>query len=167
MNKYDLNTLINFNYWANGRILDACERLTQDEYSRAVTPDPGWGSLRGILVHTMDTEFGWRLNLLGEDASLILGEPDFPDLASLIARWEIEKARWHEYLADLSDQSLNEGFGKNPQTGPRIWQAIMHVVAHGIQHRSEAAWILTGYGHSPGELDFGVFLSENPDPTQA
>jgi uncharacterized damage-inducible protein DinB len=37
----------------------------------------------------------------------------------------------------------------------------MHVIMHGIQHRSEAAFILTGYGHSPGELDFGVFMQEN------
>lgn len=28
--------------------------------------------------------------------------------------------------------------------------------------RSEAAAILTGYGQSPGELDFDLFLRENP-----
>ena len=44
----------------------------------------------------------------------------------------------------------------------KIWQTILHVVAHGIQHRSEAAAILTGYGHSPGEMDFDLFLNENP-----
>ena len=36
----------------------------------------------------------------------------------------------------------------------------LQVVNHGPQHRSEAAAILTGYGYSPGELDFTVFLNE-------
>jgi hypothetical protein len=29
-----------------------------------------------------------------------------------------------------------------------------------MQHRSEAAALLTGYGQSPGEIDFTVFLNE-------
>lgn len=31
---------------------------------------------------------------------------------------------------------------------------------YGTQHRSEAAAILTGYGCSPGDLDFTLFLNE-------
>ena len=29
-----------------------------------------------------------------------------------------------------------------------------------MQHRSEAAALLTSYGQSPGEIDFTVFLNE-------
>ena len=47
-----------------------------------------------------------------------------------------------------------------PYDSPLAWQTIMHVVTHGIQHRGEAATFLTGYGHSPGELDFDFFLLE-------
>lgn len=39
----------------------------------------------------------------------------------------------------------------------------MHVVIHGVQHRSEAAAILTDYGWSPGDLDFDVFLKAKPE----
>jgi uncharacterized damage-inducible protein DinB len=41
-----------------------------------------------------------------------------------------------------------------------LWHCLLHVVNHGTQHRSEAAAILTGYGHSPGDLDFTMFLSQ-------
>lgn len=49
MNKSDIVTLIRYNFWANERILTACEQISVEQFRREVTPDPGWGSLRGIL----------------------------------------------------------------------------------------------------------------------
>jgi uncharacterized damage-inducible protein DinB len=63
----------------------------------------------------------------------------------------------------LSAENLNEGYGDDPGNSPRVWQTIFHVINHGTQHRSEAATILTGYGRSPGELDFDLFLTEHPE----
>jgi uncharacterized damage-inducible protein DinB len=53
MNKSDVITLIQFNFWANERILVACGDISAEHFTCEVTPDPGWGSLRGILVHTI------------------------------------------------------------------------------------------------------------------
>ena len=163
MNKSDIATLINFNFWANNRILIACERISVDEFTRLHTPDPGWGSLRGILVHTLDTEYGWRsvLQKLNEDH--ILKAEDFANVPELRRRWDVERAARLDYLAKLTDESINLGHGDNPSKAPKVWQTILHVVTHGIQHRSEAAAILTGYAQSPGELDFDLFLQENPE----
>jgi uncharacterized damage-inducible protein DinB len=41
-----------------------------------------------------------------------------------------------------------------------LWQAMLHVLNHGTQHRSEAAAMLTEFNHSPGDIDFMVFLRE-------
>ena len=164
MNKKDISTLVHFNFWANDRLLAACKHLSPDEFTRELTPDPGWGSLRGILAHTLDTEYGWRSILQAKEANDILEASDFADVAALQARWDIEKAAWLEYVAGLSDESINQGYGEDEQNEPKVWQTIMHVIIHGIQHRGETAFILTGYGHSPGELDFDLFLQENPEP---
>ncbi|MDO9086417.1 MAG: DinB family protein [Anaerolineaceae bacterium] len=163
MDKSDLTTLIHFNFWANDHILRSSELISVDEFTRQHKPDPGWGSLRGILVHTLDTEVGWRSVLQALDEDHILEADDFADMPALKTHWDIERAAWFDYVARLSDESINLGYGDDPSKGPKVWQTILHVVTHGIQHRSEAAAILTGYGQSPGELDFDLFLKENPE----
>lgn len=163
MNKRDIIPLVHFNFWANERILTACERISVDEFTHLHAPDPGWGSLRAILVHTQDAEYGWRSALQAQDSEVILEADDFVDVAALKSRWDIERTAWLDYIAGLSEESLNLGYGDDAPNGPKVWQTILHVVTHGIQHRSEAAAILTGYGQSPGELDFDLFLTEKPD----
>lgn len=156
----DIVTLVHFNFWANDRILAACSCISTDEFTRPITPDPGWSSLRGILVHTLDAEYGWRSVLQGLASDEILKADDFANVVALEARWGSECTAWFDFAAGLSDESLNLGYGDNPQYSPKVGQTILHVVTHGIQHRSEAAVILTSYGHSPGELDFDLFLNE-------
>ncbi len=98
MNKNDIITLINFNFWANSRILTACKLISVEEFTRPVTPDPGWGSLRGILVHTLDTEYGWRSALQAFAEDHILNENDFSDVEGLKIHWEKERSAWFDYV---------------------------------------------------------------------
>lgn len=160
MDTAEIATLIAYNIWANERILAACEKVSAQEFIQAATPDAGWGSLRGCLVHALDTEYGWRMVLSGLPATEILDESDFPDAAALAARWQSEHAAWQEYAAGLSAQSLNLPYDEAEQQNPMVWQTILHVLFHSAQHRSEAAALLTGFGQSPGEVDFLVYLDE-------
>lgn len=41
-----------------------------------------------------------------------------------------------------------------------LWEAMAHLVNHGTQHKTEAAAILTGLGHSPGDIDLIVYLNK-------
>ena len=45
-----------------------------------------------------------------------------------------------------------------------LWQQLLHQVNHATQHRSEVAAQLTRFRHSPGWLDFLVYLDEQANP---
>ena len=158
MHKSDIVTLISYTFWADMRVLGACEQVSADEFIQAASPNPGWHSLRGTLVHALDTAYGWRAALQGIEDTGVLDENQFADVASLKQRWEEERQAWLAYLSTLTDDALNAVWWSEGESKRTRWQTILHVVNDLTHHRSEAAAMLTGYGHSPGELDFDQYI---------
>lgn len=157
----DIKLLYQYNDWANKRILAAAEKLTGEELT---TPNElGWGSLRGALVHILDAEFGWRKFLNDEEGPRdLLNDEDFKDMVALRQRWDKENEALWAYLDSLTDDELyGPVISQRGDTEYRwlLWQCLAHVVNHGTQHRAECAALLTGFGHSPGDVDFTLFLS--------
>jgi uncharacterized damage-inducible protein DinB len=67
------------------------------------------------------------------------------------------------YIHSLDDEQLDDPMEVLDQRGVlhpmKRWLILQHVILHGMQHRSEAAMLLTRYGQSPGNLDF-IFYEE-------
>ncbi len=158
MHTSDIATLIAYNFWADFEILTACEKLSLADFTRAATPDPGWHTLRGTLVHLLDTEYGWRVGLQSLPDAGVIDEANFADVASLKARWLEEQTAWISYTSMLSDDDLNAVWRVEGNIQRTRWQTILHVINDGTYHRSEAAAMLTGLGQSPGEIDFEGYL---------
>ncbi|MCY4071272.1 MAG: DinB family protein [Chloroflexi bacterium] len=161
MNRGEIELLFQYNDWANQRILDRAEKVSTEQLT--ARNEFGWGSLRGALVHLMDAEYVWRILLNGGVFSGELKPEDFADVSAIRARWAEERAAFWDYLNSLSDDDLAGTVsyeGDGIMRHRVLWHCLAHVVNHGTQHRSECAALLTGFGHSPGNLDFTVFLSE-------
>ena len=162
MNIKDIHLIYEYNYWANKRILASSANVTQEQFD-ALGSFP-FGGLRGTLLHILDTEWGWRGLFQSIDSASELLEADFPTIAAFEAHWREEEAAMRAYLADLSDDDMESHLIYTTDTGIKrdriLWHCLLHVVNHGTQHRGEAAALLTDYGHSPGDLDFTVFLNE-------
>jgi uncharacterized damage-inducible protein DinB len=78
----------------------------------------------------------------------------FPDVATLAQAWHEDDAKMREWLDHIDDADLGTtAFGTT-----RVWMCLAHLLNHSTQHRSEAALILTHWGHSPGELDLTFYL---------
>ena len=161
MNIAAIHSLFDYNYWVNQRILETAAGLSSEQFT---TPGPvSHGSLRDNLFHTMGAEWVWRLRCQGESFRNRPSAVDFPDLDSLKLLWDEEEDAMRAYLAGLTDDDLVSTIEYvNPQGEEferPLWQILLHVINHGTQSRSEAAVLLTHFGHSPGDLDYMIFLN--------
>lgn len=160
MNKQDILLLYEYNQWANARILNTAANLTQEQYlAPASFPH---GGLRGTLVHTLFAAWIWHQRWIGVSPTERFKPEDFPTFDSLRLRWAEEEKAWMSFVDGLTDERLNSPFSYTNTKGMPftniLWHAMVHVVNHSTQHRSEAAAILTDFGHSPGDLDMILFF---------
>ena len=161
INREDIQLLLRYNDWANDKVLNCAEQVTSQQLSAA--NDFGWGSLRGALVHLMEAEYAWRVLLKDGDHIEWLQPEDFPDVAAIRQRWITERAEFWRYIDGLSDEDLSSAISyQGDEIRHRVlWHCLAHVVNHGTQHRAECAALMTGFGCSPGNLDFTEFLLED------
>ena len=143
----DIRFLFGFDRWATSRLLDAAVGVDEATWSATNIIDAR--GLGDILVHHLGATQRWRHGLTGAvgDAPEPELEP-LPDLESLRLSWESEWAGYDAWFERMDPAWLDQSEG-----GITLWQALVHVVNHGTQHRSEAAVLLTAAGHSPGDLD--------------
>jgi uncharacterized damage-inducible protein DinB len=164
MTTKDIRMLFDYNRWGNARILDAAAKLTDAQF---VAPGAyPHGGLRGTLIHALFAEWTWRMRWLGTPPRFgYRFQPgEFPTVAVLRARWLEEETALMELVAALADQTLESRLEYTSTEGGRhrrvLWETMAHLVNHGTQHRSEAAAMLTAFGHSPGDIDLIVYLNE-------
>lgn len=162
MNIQDILLIYEYNYWANKRILTASTHVTQEQF--AAPASFPYGGLHGTLLHILEAEWSWRALFQKIDDASELLPADYPTLAVIETRWQDEETAMRAYINGLSDEDMESHLRYTTDTGIKrdriLWHCLLHVVNHGTQHRSEAAALLTDYGHSPGDLDFTVFLND-------
>ena len=147
----DLRQLKEYDAWATAQILEQAGKLTPEQFT--ATPVSGYPSVRDTLVHAITAERAWRIIWQQAERKPALDPADFPTCVAVAERWEAEHQLTRDYLATLSDADLDQEIGG---FGPR-GMTIVHVLMHGMQHRSEVAMLVTAFGYSPGNVDLVFF----------
>ncbi len=159
MRTSDVHSLFDYMYWVSGRILDAVEGLTVAEWTAPATVTTR--DLRATLVHELDVEWSWRLNLQGglSDDEADLRPEDYPDVASIREHWRRDEADMRAWLDALTDDELAAHVQSGLTSDSRpLWQYLVHIVMHAAQQQADAATLLGMAGRSPGELGYLEFL---------
>jgi uncharacterized damage-inducible protein DinB len=157
----DFTSLFAFNRWANAKMLDACRKLTPEQY--AAEPVPGWGSVRSTVYHIAVVTDAW-LRTLADDPDLNLpteAEVQTPDdAARILERAErtlaaLLPALTPEQLA--APRTFSRG-GRTAFLPP--WLVLRHVVNHTTYHRGQVASKLKRFGIQQAETDLVYWAFE-------
>jgi len=169
----EIKLLYDYLEWCDERLLAACARVSPEQYAAPAPFEIGRGGLRVTLVHMLDNLWQQRITLQGyyneplaDEAAYDateLHEDTLPTFAALRERWMTEQREMRVYIDTLTEETLN-GMIRYVIPGVvrerQVWHILLDVILHAAQHRSEAAVLLTGYGQSPGDYDFTLFMHE-------
>jgi uncharacterized damage-inducible protein DinB len=157
----DVVALFAYDRWANTKVLDACRKLTVEQY--VAEPVPGWSSVRSTIYHiAMATEFNLR-TLGGDPDDRIPTETELPTVDDAARFLERSYHRFEELRPTLTPEWLNtvltlRAIGRT-FTLPR-WAILRHIVNHSTYHRGQVASKLKQFGIEQSITDFFWWMIE-------
>jgi uncharacterized damage-inducible protein DinB len=156
-------TLACYNAWANRRLYQACESLSEREYL-CERPASG-GSLHAVLNHLLVVDRIWLARIEGRNApGLRLDQILYADLIGLKVARSAEDARLCHLVAGISATMLAQPVTYRDARGNRhrIPVALMfaHLFNHQAEHRGQMRALLWQTGVTLPSLDLVRFVEE-------
>jgi uncharacterized damage-inducible protein DinB len=157
----DVAALFAYDRWANTRVLDACRRLTAEQY--VTEPVPGWSSVRSTINHiALATEFNLCM-LAGDPDDRIPLEADVATVDDAARSLERAYGRIDELRPTFTPEWLNTVLTLRA-VGRRFklpkWAMLRHIVNHSSYHRGQVAAKLKRFGIEPPNTDFFFWVIE-------
>ncbi len=157
----DLAALFAYDRWANRKVLDACRRLTAQQYD--AEPVAGWSSVRSTLSHiALVTAFHLR-TLAGDADESLPTEADLATVDDTARLLERAYRRFEELRPLLTPQWLSTmltlRWPGHTATLPR-WALLRHIVHHASYHRGQIAAKLKRFGIEQPNTDFFFWVIE-------
>ena len=151
MNQQDLQTLIDYHYWARDRLFDALEPLTAEQLARDM--GNSFKSIHDTVAHVYAAEWAWYERWHGNSPTALLPADRFPDLASIRRAWSEQETKMRAYVDGLGEDGgsrvieyklLSGQAGSSP-----LWQMLQHVVNHASYHRGQVTTMQRQLGAQP------------------
>ncbi len=150
-----------YNNWANEKIFAQSGKVSREDFNAPSVVEGR--SLQQVLAHMVRIEKVWRL--LARDGNVdpahLPSEQQLSSIESIqdFSRQEHEKMM--TFLEELPEENLPEPMQVRRWDGVQVTMVrsdmLVHLALHSMQHRTEAAVLLTQYGYSPGDLDYLFF----------
>ena len=144
-----LPNFFQYNLWANLRLLDACECLSDAQLDETMTGT--FGSVRATLMHLFAAEEGYVGDLTGIPPTSPLGEFTFFAGFDELRRRAESSGKELITIAEQRDLSQILHLPENYEA-PAINVAIQ-AINHAIDHRSQILTLLGQQGIKPPRLD--------------
>ena len=149
-----LDRLLEHDRWATDQLLDLSRGLTDAQLDQEL--DIGHRTVRATFEHMIFNVAFWTGLMVGQPVD---AQGDDHSLAALIDRHERSFAAFATLARQVrDDQRLDDTFVDHFDTHMTFGGAILHVVLHNAEHRSEALHILERLGVPDlPEVDHGLW----------
>jgi len=153
MNVRDLQTMIDYHYWARDRVLAAVETLPADQYARDLASS--FKSIRETLTHTYAAEWAWYQRWHGTSPAALIAADQFADVAALKTAWTDHERNMRAFVDGLSEADVDRVIEYKLLSGAAgaspIGQMVQHVVNHASYHRGQVTTMLRQLGAQPAK----------------
>jgi uncharacterized damage-inducible protein DinB len=149
----DLQTLVEYHYWARDRLLEAVAPLTPDEWRRDL--GSSFKSVHETVAHIYGAEWAWHQRWQGQSPTALFPAEKVADVARVREAWSELEANVRAFLTRLGEDGITRVFDYTllngaPGSSP-FWQMLQHIVNHASYHRGQVTTMLRQLGVPPGK----------------
>jgi uncharacterized damage-inducible protein DinB len=167
MNLQELQTLVDYHYWARDRLLDAADRLTPEQCARNL--GNSFASIHDTLVHLYGADWIWCARWEGESPTAMPQASQFADVAAIGEAWQELEQRVRAVLEGLGEEGIQRPLDYLTTEGrPQaqvFWHQLQHLVNHGSFHRGQVTTMFRQLKEAPPKsMDLITFYRESSAP---
>lgn len=156
-----IQTLFEYNRWANGRVLEAAAKLTPEQFVKDM--GNSFPSVRDTLAHILGAQLIWLDRWKGLPTKGLLDAKQFTTLEALRTRWAEVDIVQADFVKSLTAESLDRVVRYNNTKGEAfaypLQPLLVHVINHSTYHRGQITTLLRQLGAKPVSTDFTVFYA--------
>jgi len=158
----DVQLLYDYNAWANNRVLEACGKLSPEQFTREL--GSSFSSVRDTLAHIMGVEWLWLERWNGRMPTQLVASKEFPDLSSIRQRWAEIGSNVLSFAARINTEDLTRVHHTRTTKGEPyshpLSEMMLHLVNHGTYHRGQVTAMLRQLGAKPLATDLILFYRQ-------
>ncbi len=159
MNITYLQQMYDYNYWANRQVWDCILALSDADFKKHL--DYSIGSIHIQITHLIAVESWWFKYLATDDIEFDEIE-NYPTRDAIRQHWDGVETMVRNYLANLTETELERTvrppFWNEEYQAIKVWEAIMQVSYHSLDHRAQILAGLHSLGAPTVAQDFLNYL---------
>ncbi|MHA2374146.1 MAG: DinB family protein [Candidatus Thorarchaeota archaeon] len=148
-----INMLLDHNHAIRQQLLDSLRASSDDEFVKELRV--GWGSLRDIMIHLVNTERYWIWLLKSKEMDWFL-PADYTNVDSVSEVWQITEKDAMDFINAQTESSLQHM--RSVVWGDRtvsftVAKALVHIVTYETHHRGLVIGLIRQLGYEPPDVD--------------
>jgi uncharacterized damage-inducible protein DinB len=160
MNRDTFISMLDFQAWADARILRAAELVADGEYFRDRAM--GVGSIHDLLVHAMATQAMWLRRFKGDSGCSVEDARKYPARRDVVKQWPIVHSQLSEFVGAQTVSTLR-GIVCYQSAAAREYyfpldRLLMHMLDESTYHRGQLNLMIRSAGGKPARASHRNYL---------